>query len=178
MSSVERTQLRHTQPLWLRVREEGDGPAQTASLILKRLEIQTLPIPVEGILTQLGVTVVRVPSASWSGAVVSSSSDATVYVNASEAPVRQRFTLAHELGHLMLHPLGTEYRDHEFSGGGPRETQANQFAAALLMPMWLVEQARRARGTNGAVLCKLFDVSERAMTIRLEQLAGVPNEWE
>lgn len=80
-----------------------------------------------------------------------------VWVNASEAPVRRRFTVGHELGHWVLHCRrgtttagGTVHcRDsevrEEVAGESaemaetylrypPDELDANQFAAALLMP--------------------------------------------
>src|SRR5690606_4472121 len=67
-----------------------------------------------------------------------------IYVNYADAPVRQRFTIAHELGHYVLHsasenPAMDLYRDERSSAGiEPREMEANNFAAALLMPAPLV----------------------------------------
>jgi Zn-dependent peptidase ImmA (M78 family) len=67
-----------------------------------------------------------------------------IVVNAADAPVRQRFTIAHELGHLLMHKfskphadgrLQVRFRDSRSTEGSVREEiEANQFAAELLMP--------------------------------------------
>lgn len=67
-----------------------------------------------------------------------------VYVNATEPPTRQRFTLAHEIGHFMERT--TVARDFDFSFRDQRrsdsydlhEFYADQFAGALLMPFELL----------------------------------------
>lgn len=65
-----------------------------------------------------------------------------ILVNSSNSFVRQRFTIAHELGHLQLH---TVKMDREIivsseKNAGRLETEANAFAAALLMPKRLIYQ--------------------------------------
>jgi Zn-dependent peptidase ImmA (M78 family) len=66
--------------------------------------------------------------------------------------VTQRFTAAHELGHFVLHPwIGDQvvHRDRPLNGptnGRPiHEQEADHFAACLLMPRKLVEEAFDAR---------------------------------
>lgn len=62
-----------------------------------------------------------------------------VSYNSEKPNVRILFSIAHELGHLFLHSLDTEgkiqpttmYRDSNYS---LKESEANEFAAALLMP--------------------------------------------
>ncbi|MDQ9022141.1 XRE family transcriptional regulator [Acinetobacter sichuanensis] len=48
-----------------------------------------------------------------------------IFLNKSLPGCRQRFTLAHELGHIVMHRTPT---------GDDMETEANNFASALLMP--------------------------------------------
>lgn len=108
-------------------------------------------------------------------------------VNASHAPTRQRFTIAHELGHLLLHesrPMIVDthlYRRDEVSSMGtkPEEREANGFAAELLMPAAFVEDEVRElvdQQPNVTArrlveqLAKRFDVSPQAMEIRLGNL--------
>src|SRR6202030_4863019 len=75
-------------------------------------------------------------------------------VNSLQHPNRQRFTIAHECGHLVLHrDLITHVvhidkkfpvlrRDDKSATGSERiEIQANQFAAELTMPRALLLQA-------------------------------------
>ncbi|WP_460881211.1 ImmA/IrrE family metallo-endopeptidase [Pontibacter rugosus] len=70
--------------------------------------------------------------------------------NPVESVVRQRFTIAHELGHFVLHQKYSElfidkekplFRNQESSTGEhKREKEANAFAAAILMPQFLIFQ--------------------------------------
>ena len=75
-------------------------------------------------------------------------------VNSLHHPNRQRYTIAHELGHLELHRqlITSEVhvdkgfpvlmRDPKSATGTElHEIEANQFAAELLMPRTLIEQA-------------------------------------
>jgi Zn-dependent peptidase ImmA (M78 family) len=60
-------------------------------------------------------------------------------VNDAHHPNRQRFTIAHLLGHYVMHKGGArmfvDRRDWRAGAGcDRREVEANQFAAALLMP--------------------------------------------
>ncbi|WP_234775307.1 ImmA/IrrE family metallo-endopeptidase [Paraburkholderia tropica] len=61
----------------------------------------------------------------------------------------QRFTGAHELGHIVLHPGLPLHRDRPLLGDGPvpdrREREANYFAACFLAPEKLVRRAFREK---------------------------------
>ena len=111
-----------------------------------------------------------------------------IYVNSDEPETRQRFTIAHEIGHLHLHSdvIGDHtdfYRKSELKDYTEdqleMERQANKFAAALLMPQgrvfqeWLA-QLKRSDGLFGGGRVKrmseIFGVSEEAMTYRLKNL--------
>lgn len=98
---------------------------------------------------------------------------------------RNRFTIAHELGHFVLHkniPLiieksnkeGTLYRDNTSSTGEvKREREANAFAASLLMPKFLIEKEISDLPEKKDVvkhLANKFNVSSDAMTFRLINL--------
>lgn len=109
-------------------------------------------------------------------------------VNTAHAHVRQRFTIAHELGHWALHPgrlvifdrpMRINRRDSVSAMATDREEiQANAFAAALLMPERIVRQRvselpaeqRRDPDRAGAFLAKEFKVSTAAMSFRLINL--------
>jgi len=109
-----------------------------------------------------------------------------IVVNATHPSTRQRFTIAHELGHYMLHRhlIGAGIADsrayrsddrgryHNTNIGPAQETQANKFAVGLLMPDHLIDEAR-AQGLNSpAAVAKFLGVSEQAYCIR----AGIPYE--
>lgn len=93
-------------------------------------------------------------------------------VNEDHPLTRQRFTVAHEIGHFMLHRdrIGDElYDDGLYRSGLPSamETQANQMAAEILMPKKLITRAMTQGIKDPAVLAQMFKVSEASMRIRL-----------
>lgn len=94
----------------------------------------------------------------------------TIYVNLDDAYVRQRFTVAHELGHHVLHGT-SNFRDpvHQPPGLLPREVEANNFAAAILMPEFYVRRYFDG-GVNTKKICDLFKVSKTALAWRLKNL--------
>ena len=168
---MKETQAR---PLWLDVRhnrEAGDKPHHMANYVLHRMGITRPPVPVEAIARNLGVKVIHKANLGPAGILQSTREEAIMWVNGSDSGVRQRFTIAHELGHLLLHTIGIQFRDHTF---GPsrdlKETEANDFAAALLMPLWLLEPivVGSKRGTEA--LADLFDVSVAALNVQLSKL--------
>lgn len=119
-----------------------------------------------------------------------------VWVNPTEPSTRQRFTLAHELGHLIfdVYPhIEDALRDEVITdkrvtlnrngAKSYRETRANRFAAQLLMPAKLIErefkhlrekllaeQKRISRERLVELFAQKFDVSREAMRIRLQDL--------
>lgn len=147
-----------------------------------------LPVPIETIAERLGVTlVVEALDRNVSGLLFRQGTDRAIGVNATHPMVRQRFTVAHELGHLCLHPgkelildhVRVNLRDDTSSSGTDRqEREANAFAAELLMPRAeVVDEVRRSLDRGGttdsrfiADLAQLFDVSEQAMEYRLVNL--------
>jgi Zn-dependent peptidase ImmA (M78 family) len=107
-------------------------------------------------------------------------------INANHAVTRQRFSIAHELGHLVLHQseafhiderFPMDFRDERASQGtDEREIEANQFAAELLMPEVMLKTAIRKLPTTVDgddavdILAEQFGVSAKAMAIRLSAL--------
>lgn len=87
---------------------------------------------------------------------------------------RQRFTLAHELGHYVLqHGEKTDNKDTLYRNGttNPDEVEANAFAAELLMPSGVLRYLLVDKGvTDISLLASQFVVSEQAMEIRLRSL--------
>lgn len=107
------------------------------------------------------------------------------YNKGEKNQARRRFTIAHELGHFILHsdkPLFIDktpkvmFRNSASSSGEQlQEREANHFAAALLMPKTLLKlEIENTAITNNInpidYLAKKFIVSEQAMTFRLANL--------
>ena len=100
-----------------------------------------------------------------------------IRVNRHDSAPRQRFTVAHEIGHYLLHKdqIARGIQDdalYRSTLSDQREAEANRMAADILMPADLVEDAiARARilGVEDVTpyLAAQFEVSEAAMKIRL-----------
>lgn len=98
-----------------------------------------------------------------------------LYVNKDDIPSRQMFTIAHELGHWMLHreafradperyPVLPRFQKTDDSNAFERE--ANTFAANLLVPDHLLKPVK---GAPIAALADVFGVSRTMMEIRLKR---------
>ena len=91
------------------------------------------------------------------------------------SPIRDHFTIGHELGHFFLHydhrnPPSAAVSFHRY-GSGPIETQANRFAAALLMPRAdFISKMNEFRRDTYAVAGH-FGVSEPAVRIRAQYVS-------
>lgn len=155
-------------PLWKHFRDQRAD----AIALLAAFRIAGPPVDVFGLALRLGVQVMQVPRPGWCGALDASSGNAHVWLDEGDALVRKRFTLAHELGHLMMHDLSLAYRDTARQVGNLKEIEANRFAADLLMPRWLVIPYYRAANGDVAKLAHLFQVSEAAMGIRVGVVIG------
>lgn len=126
-----------------------------------------------------------------------------VWINPYDHSNRQRFTMAHELGHLVndiIPHAGQLNVDDSFIDNGitlhrdgrqdPKEYAANDFAANLLMPEFHVIKfaaalIKKYKNDNNArtvptdyfvdQMKDIFDVSRSAMTIRLKSIGILPN---
>ncbi len=162
------------RPNWYRFRDQrepSDRPHHVANQILRGFGVVVPPVPLEAIATWLGVRVLAAHDPGWEGAVDSTIDPPTVWINSANAATRQRFTLGHELGHVLLHPLGQRLRDATFAPRGDvLEHGANEFATAILIPLWLLEPIVIGSSLTTSGLAALFNVSPGAMGIQLAKL--------
>jgi Zn-dependent peptidase ImmA (M78 family) len=96
----------------------------------------------------------------------------TIVLRGESSEQRRRFSIAHEVGHFVLHP---QRRAPERGGGvnaawQSQEREADQFAAELLMPELMVREAVLQHGLDVGRLADRFDVSRQAMQVRLRSL--------
>ena len=145
------------------------------------------PVDLSALASKLGIKIERrMMSDDMSGALVCTGPEQyTIRVNAMHPETRQRFTIAHELGHFVYHRslLGNGTNDSrayrttnsaEYYNpriGPKQETEANKFAASLLMPADVVNQMLRT-GIPVEEMARLLGVSRHSMSIRV----GVPYE--
>jgi Zn-dependent peptidase ImmA (M78 family) len=163
-----------------------------AAEVLELCGVTEAPVPVEQVASRLGISIAREPfKGDISGVLYREGANVVIGVNSSQAPVRQRFTIAHEIGHFRLHPghdvhvdrdVKVDFRDDVSSLAVHKgEIEANAFAAELLMPRRLVQQAVVSAATRGSVtkrslieeLAERFDVSRQAMEFRLVNLGVI-----
>jgi hypothetical protein len=95
-----------------------------------------------------------------------------IVVNGSGDSGRRRFTIAHEIGHFVLHPerCRPERGGAVNEAGRREEREADAFAAELLMPEPLVREAVSEHGPDAGRLAHRFQVSLAAMRTRLRVL--------
>lgn len=152
--------------------------------IVRRYTVRA-PVDVSSVATDLGLPVkYQFLPDDVSGAIKASPDGQGRYfieVNAMHFPVRQRFTIAHEIGHFIYHRdlLGKGTGDTRAYRADPstglpnphitpqEKRQANNFAANLLMPQILLNQYKALGVVSPKQLAPIFEVSEDAMRIRL-----------
>jgi Zn-dependent peptidase ImmA (M78 family) len=162
---------------------------QAALNILKKYRM-SLPIDIELIVSSEGIILYREKlEDAVSGMLVIKNNEVVIGVNEKHHPNRQRFTIAHEFGHYLLHRNLSNiffdeslvfFRDEQSSEGSKyQEIEANNFAAELLIPEKLLRQKIIQQpvdafddSDNSLIqqLAKDFGVSIQALTIRLTKL--------
>jgi Zn-dependent peptidase ImmA (M78 family) len=106
-----------------------------------------------------------------------------IYVNNSTAKARQIFTLAHELGHLLVGTSGVTKRDDRYVNklkGEPRQIEVfcNRFAAESLLP--LAEVKRVAAGNDDAEVSRIsaaYKVSRPVVLTRMLELGMITQDY-
>lgn len=97
----------------------------------------------------------------------------TILLNKNENYYRKRFTLAHEIGHYFLDKDILEsdeiHIDILYRSSNEKEKEIDYFAGALLMPKRFIEIMYKDNITISE-LAEIFEVSESAMTVRLDIL--------
>ena len=100
-----------------------------------------------------------------------------IVLGTSQVPARQRFTLAHELGHLLVGDDQGVHLDRDIydkaQAKEPSEMRANGFAAAFLMPEDVLREAVGSDGLTEAGFATLacdLKVTPSALAFRLRDL--------
>ncbi|GAA5126135.1 ImmA/IrrE family metallo-endopeptidase [Haloechinothrix salitolerans] len=93
-------------------------------------------------------------------------------------PTRRRFTLSHEFKHVLDHPFIKVIYNDLGKNAAERERQIEQlcdyFAGCLLMPRNWLKRAWSNGVQDQAALAAMFNVSEAAMAVRLQQIGLGP----
>lgn len=101
----------------------------------------------------------------------------TIKVSETDSPYRQNFAVSHALGHLYLHYLKAPENERisrfyriSYVDGGTKETEANLFASALLMPRKEYSETYQLFKGDLARIAETFHVSVPAAEIRASVL--------
>jgi Zn-dependent peptidase ImmA (M78 family) len=172
---------------------------ESAAKLRAKYGVTSTPIDPYELATKMGVPVYQAEfqDESIAGAIRCRDGKPEILVRSGDILTRQAFTVAHELGHYTLHwkpcasddPAANERSTfvdsdselYRYGRYGPedaeasdrdrryRETQANMFAASLLMPADEV-RSEWARHKDVKKLARRFKVSQEAMRFRLDRL--------
>jgi Zn-dependent peptidase ImmA (M78 family) len=164
---------------------------QQGEALAEALGFNEPPIDVKAVAKRLRLKILEMDlGEDVSGLLISKGDSTIIAVQKGDSLNRRRFTIAHEIGHFRLRHqfergehvhvdrghLITPRNSRSSLGEDPKEIEANQFAASLLMPSKLVLRkikelkVKSVRDDDVANLADLFRVSEQAMTIRLSTL--------
>ncbi|HEV7423573.1 MAG TPA: ImmA/IrrE family metallo-endopeptidase [Candidatus Paceibacterota bacterium] len=146
-----------------------EGLRDKVRTILSKLKINEAPVAVNRVAELFSVPIINYSyfPQSISGTIVKQNDSSIIGVNDNQAMVRQRFTIAHELGHFLLGHDHDTHIDERFDESNQIERDANKFAAELLMPIDFLKNDIKSGITNVPVLAKRYQVSEQAMAVRL-----------
>jgi Zn-dependent peptidase ImmA (M78 family) len=153
--------------------------------ILKAQRIKAAPIPIDVVAESLGARVKYSPfDGELAGMLLRGDRQIVIGVNSFHHENRQRFTIAHECGHLVLHKGKEVHIDKSFrvnkrdevssQATDPEEIEANRFAAEILMPFDMVMADLHFIDVEDEeeikALARKYQVSVQAMTHRVSNL--------
>ena len=126
----------------------GTGPADAAAYVRRAWRVPSGPLPsLVGLVESAGVPVVLMDCFHRKQSATSHQGrwfEWMIALNSSHPASRRRFTLAHELGHIVLgHEATVTVDEHESK---TLEAQANAFAGEILMPA--ADARRELRSVN------------------------------
>lgn len=151
-------------------------PVKEASRIIDEFGFCAPPINPVTIARDMGVKVyfVKLSAQHQNVSGFYDSADDAIYVNKDEYAKRKTFTIAHELGHRVLHrewASSNDYRvllrDQSLQTVDAKEQEANAFAANLLVPTQMLAKYRNVASTEE--LSDLFAVSMPVIRNRLKR---------
>ena len=169
-------QLRQLNPKRPVTTDEARSIAERQATRLLRLSgVREPDVPVEVIASLPRVRVELRERIPVSGSTHWADGSWLILVNADDAYVRRRFTLAHEIKHVIDHPIvDIAYpKEGDVTSEERQELICDYFAACLLMPRVWVKQHWINGLQNTTELAQIFGVSRAAMAYRLRDLGLV-----
>jgi Zn-dependent peptidase ImmA (M78 family) len=164
-----------------------------AKEILRDHNLLDIPVDPLTLAKALGIKVMnaKFSEPDKSGAIAKRSGITSIFLDNDDTPARKRFSIAHEIGHYLLHmPTDDDLEivdktdnfrsipeeSSEWTDDRRKEWEANIFAAALLMDEDLI-RAEWLKSKDISKIAWRFQVSQSAVAIRLTSL-GLINEFD
>ncbi|KKT98453.1 MAG: hypothetical protein UX35_C0009G0005 [Microgenomates group bacterium GW2011_GWA1_46_15] len=142
-------------------------------------KVTTSPVDIEKIANMLGFKVVLFDFPdNISGVIRIVNNIKVIGVNVNHPNVRQRFTIAHEIGHYLSGHENFSHKEKTFVDNVDKnnryfdpqwrqEEEADEFAAELLMPNFLLKKDMSENHLDVSALAIKYNVSEQSMWIQL-----------
>lgn len=147
-----------------------------AARLLQLMRVDEPPVPMFVVSSLAGITVDRRAAWPTSGMAVAHGPGWRIVLCASESRQRQRYSLAHELKHVLDAPFDEQLYGHLPAAKRKQraETICNHFAACLMMPRaWVKRDFCRGYQT-ATKLARRYYMSQEAATRRLAELGLAP----
>lgn len=155
---------------------------EKAQEILKNNYVIAPPVNVREIVENEGLEVIEMPFKdeinNVSGYI--DTEKGRIYVNTADSKNRRNFTLAHELGHWLMHRKKLQEDPDKYAilyriaigkaNDDPIEKQANRFAAELLVPQEIFKKYYAKYKDDIEKLSNLFQVSQEVIGYRIKDL--------
>lgn len=154
-----------------------------AEEVLKENFVVSPPIDIEDLVTNYGLQVVEVDfdldPKFHNVAGLIDPKEKTIFVSNKDSETRKAFTIAHELGHWLLHQEKLQSEPEKYSilyripigtlNSDPVEKEANTFAANLLVPKHLLD---KYKDLDVDTISRIFGVSPEVVGYRLKNEYG------
>jgi len=149
------------------------GARNTARKLLKDMKINQAPTTIKDVVNHIKKTS-DLSVYPWAfgdntdGIQITHGESATIGYNQNQHRHRQRFTVAHEIGHFVM---GHTNKNSTFdlNSKKPEEIEANQFAAELLIPLALLNKELKNGNKDVEKIAEVFDVSEESVWWKLRE---------
>jgi predicted transcriptional regulator len=145
-----------------------------ATRLLQSAGVSHEPVSLRDVVSALNLEVVQTAGEPFSceAALEPVGDGHRIVLRGASPERRRRFTIAHEIGHFVLHPhrLAPQRGGAVNAAWQAQEREADQFAAELLMPEDLVREAVLLHGPDAERIADRFEVSRQAMQTRLKRL--------
>lgn len=161
--------------------KENKNIKEEIKKILNKAGIKKPPIIVDDIVFELGIKIYKAKMKS--NDILGVFKNNSIYVNEQQSKNAMRFTIAHEIGHIIME--GTKENityERDIRNSKPSEITANNFAAELLVPTdFLIDEVKkvverlkkkkiniyRNKDLILEFLCELFIVSYETMYFKI-----------